>query len=69
MDADEYRRALESLGLKQTGENGAGVFLGVDDRTSRRWATDGPPRAVAMLLRLMIARRIKPETVKARYGQ
>lgn len=54
MTSDEYRDALEALGLTQ----GAGAkLLGVDDRTSRRWACgerDIPPPA-ERFLRYLIA--------------
>ena len=36
MTADEYRKAIERLGLSQVA---AARLLGVDARTSRRWAT------------------------------
>jgi DNA-binding transcriptional regulator YiaG len=58
----QYRRTLEKLGLSQVQ---AAAFLGVDPRTSRRWALDEAtvPIAVAKLLRLMAARHIRPEEV------
>lgn len=37
MTPDEYREALEALGLTQ-GEGAR--LLGVDERTSRRWANE-----------------------------
>jgi hypothetical protein len=54
MTPDEYRDALEALGLKQ---GGGARLLGVDDRTSRRWACgerDIPPPA-ERFLRYLIA--------------
>lgn len=36
MTADEYRDAIDKLGLSQVA---AAKLLGVDDRTSRRWAS------------------------------
>jgi DNA-binding transcriptional regulator YiaG len=51
---DEYRAALESLDLSQVG---AARLLGVDERTSRRWANgerDIPPPA-QRFLRYLIA--------------
>jgi len=54
MTPDEYREALEALDLTQAG---AAKLLGVDDRTSRRWACgerDIPPPAVRFL-RYLIA--------------
>ena len=62
MTADEYRAALDALGLTQAG---AGHFLGYNERTSRRWA-DGElevPLVVEKFLRLMLARHIKPDQV------
>lgn len=60
MTPAELRNAIDRLGLSQVG---LGRFLGVDPRTVRRWAAgDLPvPRAVDMLLRLMIAYRIPPD--------
>ena len=52
--ADEYRAAIARLDLSQVA---AARLLGVDDRTSRRWATgerDVPP-PVQRFLRYLIA--------------
>lgn len=67
MSKSEYRAAIASLGLSQAG---AARFLGVNERTSRRWAIDGDPapEAVALLLRLMVAVRWTPERVKKLAG-
>jgi DNA-binding transcriptional regulator YiaG len=54
---DEYRLAIEQLGLSQIA---AARLLGVDERTSRRWANgerDIPPPAVRFLLYLMATGR------------
>ncbi|QUS39591.1 hypothetical protein RPMA_12645 [Tardiphaga alba] len=54
MTPDEYREAIEKLGLSQVA---AGRLLGVDERTSRRWAIgerDVPPPA-QRFLRYLIA--------------
>jgi hypothetical protein len=58
--AKTYRAMLDALGLNQLA---AAKFLGVNERTSRRYASgDWPlPRATALLLRIMAARRISPE--------
>jgi DNA-binding transcriptional regulator YiaG len=56
MTPDEYRRAIERLGLSQIA---AARLLGVDARTSRRWASgerDIPPPAVRFL-RYLIAKK------------
>jgi transcriptional regulator with XRE-family HTH domain len=60
MTAKQYRDAIRALGLSQAG---AAQFFKVDDRTARRWALGESeiPEAVAMLLRLMIRLRLKPE--------
>jgi DNA-binding transcriptional regulator YiaG len=54
MTPDEYREVLEHLGLTQSA---AARLLGVDERTSRRWACgerDVPPPA-ERFLRYLIA--------------
>ena len=54
MTADEYRNAIDHLGLSQIA---AARLLGVDERTSRRWANgerDVPPPA-QRFLRYLIA--------------
>lgn len=60
MTAKQYRAAIEQLGLSQ---RSAARFLRIDERTSRRWAAEGAPPHVGLLLRLMIERGIKPEEV------
>lgn len=56
----EYRTALAALGLSQAG---AARLLGVDTRTSARWALAerAVPEPAARMLRLMIAKGITPE--------
>lgn len=63
MTPKQYAEAIERLGLSQ---RGAGKFLGVDERTSRKWIAGGAriPESVALLLRLMVKMKIKPEDVK-----
>jgi hypothetical protein len=64
MSPDELRAALARIGLeKQTGEGSAARFFGIGDRTMRRWLKDGAPEAVALVLSVMIARKIKPATM------
>jgi hypothetical protein len=60
MTSDEYRAALDKLGISQLA---AGKLFAVGARTSRRWALDEArvPLAVAMLLRLMLKKRLKLE--------
>ena len=64
MTPHQYATAIAKLGLSQ---RGAARFLGVGERTSRRWiAGEAPvPQAVAMLLRLMIRIHLSPEAVIA----
>jgi transcriptional regulator with XRE-family HTH domain len=59
----QYRAAIEKLGLSQ---RAAAAFLGVDERTSRRWALDEAqiPESVAMLLRLMVRLKLTPDDVR-----
>lgn len=63
MTPKQYADAIERLGLSQ---RAAGRFLGVEERTSRRWISgeSAIPESVAKLLRLMIARKISPDDVK-----
>lgn len=67
MTSDEYRAALKSLGLTQAG---GARLVGVDERTSRRWAIgerDVPP-PVARFLTFLIVSDIKPEAVMSALG-
>jgi DNA-binding transcriptional regulator YiaG len=59
----QYADAIERLGLSQ---RGAGKFLGVDERTSRKWIAGDAriPESAAKLLRLMVKMELKPEDVK-----
>lgn len=61
----EYRTALARLSWSQ---REAARFFKVDERTSRAWADirgkSGPPGAVAMWLRFMLATDITPGQVK-----
>lgn len=63
MTPNQYRAALEKLGLSQ---RGAAIFLGVDERTSRRWiAGDASiPKSVELILRLMVKLNLKPDDLK-----
>jgi DNA-binding transcriptional regulator YiaG len=53
MTPAEYRTAIAKLGLSQ---RGAALFLGVNERTSRSWASGQSrvPVAVGLLLNLLI---------------
>lgn len=62
MTPRQYAEAIDRLGLSQ---RAAGRFLGVDERTSRKWIAGDSriPEAVAKLLRLMVRLRLNPEDV------
>jgi hypothetical protein len=61
MTAKRYLQILTELGWT---ERGASHFFGIGERTMRRWkAEDHIGRPVAMVLELMIAKKLKPETV------
>ena len=67
MNGDEYQKAIERLDLTKVE---AARFLGVDDTTSRRWIAGSPiPRAVVILLRLMIRYRLSPDHVQTLVGK
>jgi len=57
-----YQHLLEELELTQVG---AAKFVGVDERTGRRWASDERPvpQAVSMLFEVMVAEGISVERV------
>jgi hypothetical protein len=67
MTGDEYRAALDHVGMSQVG---AARFFGVAPSTSRRWLSDGVttkrlivPRAVSMLLCVMMKKHLSPGEV------
>lgn len=62
MTSHQYREAIAALGLNQAE---AASLLGVDARTSRRWACDerDVPMTVARFLRLMLALKLTPARV------
>ena len=62
MNGAEFRETLKGLGLSQVG---AAKFLGVNETTARRWATDRRPipPVVAMMLRVMVAKDLMPSDV------
>jgi DNA-binding transcriptional regulator YiaG len=63
MTPSQLQRTLDQLDLSQ---RGAARFLKVDERTVRKWIAGNAriPEAVAMLLRLMIRLKLKPEDVR-----
>jgi transcriptional regulator with XRE-family HTH domain len=64
MSKTEFRKALEQLGLSQAQ---AAKLVGVDERTSRRYALReaAVPRYFALILRMMIKYKITPEEAEA----
>jgi DNA-binding transcriptional regulator YiaG len=62
MTPKQYAAAIEDLGLSQ---RAAGAFLGVDERTSRRWVLgeSAIPESAAKLLRLMVRLKLSPDDV------
>ncbi len=60
MTPKQYADALERLGLSQ---RGAGKFLGVDERTVRKWVAGDArvPGSVGKLLRLMVRLKLNPQ--------
>lgn len=63
MTPKQFRAAIEQLELSQVK---AAALVGVDARTGRRWALGETtvPEAVAILLRLLMAKKITVEDVK-----
>lgn len=63
MTANQYRKAIEALGLSQ---HRAAEFLGVSPRTSQGYALgEYPvPQSIAKLLRLMLKLKLRPEDVE-----
>jgi hypothetical protein len=64
MTSNQFRAALERLGLSQVG---AAALVGADPRTGRRWALGerDVPECVAILLRLLVAGKITVEDIEA----
>jgi DNA-binding transcriptional regulator YiaG len=61
---DEYRETIARLDLSQAA---AARLLGVDERTSRRWATgerDVPPPAVRFLRYLIATRKTGAQAMR-----
>ena len=47
MSPEAYRSRIEALGLTQ---EAAGELFGTSRRSGQRWASEGPPQAVSMVL-------------------
>jgi hypothetical protein len=62
MTPDDFRATLERLGLTQVG---VARLVGAGERSARRWAEQGAPEAVAIILRLLEAGKITTADVEA----
>ena len=64
MTPTQYKATISRLDLTQVG---AARFLGVDERTSRRWiAGERPiPEPVSRFLRFLVAAKITPDQVES----
>lgn len=62
MTPKQYAEAIARLDLSQ---RSAAKFLGIDERTSRKWIAGDAriPESAAKLLRLMVKLGLKPEDV------
>jgi len=63
MTPQEFRAALDRLGLSQVR---AAKLFGVDQKAARNWAAgrNKVPYSVAILLRLMVDRKIAPDDLR-----
>lgn len=61
MTANQFRAALDKLGLSQVG---AARILGVNDVTVRRWAKGGVGGIVVIVIRAMIAGKLTVKDVE-----
>jgi hypothetical protein len=61
MDEKRYLEIIRQLGWS---ERGLALFFGITDRTQRRWKTNNSiARPVAMVLELMVTKKLKPQDV------
>lgn len=68
MTAEEYRDLIAALGLTQVD---ASILLGVDERTSRRWASgerEIPPPVVRFLRYLLATKTTGDAAIKVLNG-
>jgi len=67
MTAKQYQAAIDAIGLSQ---RSAAKFLGVHERTSRKWIAGGPiPEPVALLLRYMVRHKLTPQDIRPEWEQ
>jgi hypothetical protein len=71
MTGAEFRAVVARLGFASSGKandeglSAAARFFGADPRSARRWLHSGPPRPVAIALRLMLAGKWDAAQAKA----
>lgn len=63
MTRKEYRAALDEFDLSQ--EQAAWLFNGKSDRSGRRWAAEGAPYHVALIVAMMQKCRLKAKHIEA----
>jgi hypothetical protein len=63
MNKREYRAALDEWDLTQ--ERAAWLFNGKSARSGRRWANEGAPFHVALIIALMQEFELTPEHIEA----
>lgn len=63
MSRKDYRAAIEELGLTQA--RAAWLFNGKSDRSGRRWASEGAPYHVALIISLMQEFELTPEHIES----
>lgn len=64
MDAQQYRYALATLGLTQ---KAAGEWLGVSEKTAKRYATTGPSGPAARAIEMLVESRQRDSLFKRLY--
>lgn len=67
MPGDVFKASIEKLYGNDTCQSAFARLIGVGDRTVRSWISDEYPlpKAVAMLVNLMLKTKTKPEDLKA----
>jgi hypothetical protein len=63
MNREEYLSALKELGVSQ--QRAAWLFNGKSARSGRRWAREGAPYHVALIIALMQEFELTPEHIEA----
>lgn len=62
MTGNQYKKALAQFGLTQG--QASWLFAGKSKTSGRRWAADGAPYYVALLLSIMFAYNLKPSDLE-----